>query len=1265
MITVGILGVIPGVGCTHYAISIATQMVRNRANVAVLDKSDKDEPFTLALGKEIGEIEVGAKYNGDYYSYNKVDYFLRDVGLSAFNREYDFLVVDYGTRISEELLRADYIFLVLSGREWNRGTKIVYDTVEKLDKIVGMDYVTVVVPFASKTTQKEFRDFLPNSKICFPEFDLNPFEYDKRIAKSFDVSFLVTEKKASKELKKLQNFKDKDNIEKAHLLDELAKKENLIKEKEESITSYTNQLSMEQAEKERLAKEQEAIKAKADEDRRKAEAEKQWLLQEQKDKEAELLAKQEEERQKLLAKQEEERQRILAEQEAQRQLLIQRAEEEKARLQAEKEAEAERIRMEKEAEAERIRKEKEEAERLAEEEKQRILAEQERLLKEQEEEKLRILQTKEMEAQRLKQEKEFAEQQRLAEEERARQIAEEKAKAEEEKRKALEELEQRQANQRAIEEARQQALAEAKRAEEEKRLAEEERQKALEEKQKAEQNRDAYAEEKLKDLKAKAEEERLRLIAEAEEKAEQDRQEALEEIARISAIQEMEKQAERERLLKEKEEETERIRLEKEAEKQRLLEEKEKEQAEILERQKAEREALLKAQEEERQKLLEESEAERLRILEEQKQKEAQLLAEQEAERQRILDEKQEAERQAEEERKRLLAEQEAEKERLLREKEAQEELAKAERERLLAEQKEEKARLLAEQAEKERKAEEEKKRILFESEKEKARLREEQVKMASEAERLRKRIAFMSHDEITGCLNRKAFNEALESMEGNFIIVYIDVDGLKSINDIFGHRKGDEVLKDVGTVLKSNYPDDSIYRVGGDEFNVLINIDTKPNFSINKDYILQKVCNDLLKLTKQKSDNIVRTISYGYALSNEELELEDGVEATKSYIVELADKRMYAQKETKPNREGRVVANITALSEKKDPNVYRVIQTDENGTNVSENKPTMSSTLSSMYDTVEITSKDEDRKDHNRIIDTSEKRTLFNDEDEFNIPTFDDEDNDGIPDNVYMPDFEPDDDDGVPFIPTFDESDEDYDEIVRKLREERSNAEPVETTSIINSSDNTAEGENKVTYPLDVAIFGTAPLDSSEEEPMRKHKSAMWYGKVHLAYEFKGKWVESQIWVFVTEYHKPPQPIKTIVAYEDEGDLTASSDWATRHDIEIKGITFNVSARFDKNGQMFISVLPADTSLTDSKKLVIKETNVEIFRGDYTPKCFGLQFNDMEWYPIRQSIDGLTECLVLDTKTGTIGLSTGSEKINKKNYNFVFDGEWFEVFEN
>ena len=46
-----------------------------------------------------------------------------------------------------------------------------------------------------------------------------------------------------------------------------------------------------------------------------------------------------------------------------------------------------------------------------------------------------------------------------------------------------------------------------------------------------------------------------------------------------------------------------------------------------------------------------------------------------------------------------------------------------------------------------------------------------------------------------------------------------------------------------------------------------------------------------------------------------EELELEDGVEATKSYIVELADKRMYAQKETKPNREGRVVANITAFT--------------------------------------------------------------------------------------------------------------------------------------------------------------------------------------------------------------------------------------------------------------------------------------------------------------------------------------------------------------
>lgn len=69
--------------------------------------------------------------------------------------------------------------------------------------------------------------------------------------------------------------------------------------------------------------------------------------------------------------------------------------------------------------------------------------------------------------------------------------------------------------------------------------------------------------------------------------------------------------------------------------------------------------------------------------------------------------------------------------------------------------------------------------------------------------------------DELTGLGNRRALSE-----EASQHIASVDVDGLKYVNDTFGHQTGDDLLKEVGEAIKAETPRG--YRKGGDEFVVL-----------------------------------------------------------------------------------------------------------------------------------------------------------------------------------------------------------------------------------------------------------------------------------------------------------------------------------------------------------------------------------------------------------------------------------------------------------
>ncbi|MEN6435346.1 MAG: diguanylate cyclase [Anaerolineaceae bacterium] len=91
------------------------------------------------------------------------------------------------------------------------------------------------------------------------------------------------------------------------------------------------------------------------------------------------------------------------------------------------------------------------------------------------------------------------------------------------------------------------------------------------------------------------------------------------------------------------------------------------------------------------------------------------------------------------------------------------------------------------------------------------------------------KHLRYMgTHDGLTGTYNRMFYDESVDRLEQSnqfpISVLMIDLDGLKAVNDEFGHHHGDEVLKTVARIIKQCVREnDIIARVGGDEFAVLL----------------------------------------------------------------------------------------------------------------------------------------------------------------------------------------------------------------------------------------------------------------------------------------------------------------------------------------------------------------------------------------------------------------------------------------------------------
>jgi diguanylate cyclase (GGDEF)-like protein/PAS domain S-box-containing protein len=147
-------------------------------------------------------------------------------------------------------------------------------------------------------------------------------------------------------------------------------------------------------------------------------------------------------------------------------------------------------------------------------------------------------------------------------------------------------------------------------------------------------------------------------------------------------------------------------------------------------------------------------------------------------------------------------------------------------------------------------------------------------------------------HDPLTRLLNRRTLRQELEHAlaearrTGTTVgVVYLDVDGLKAINDRLGHAAGDRLLVSIGHRIEHGFrPWDRTARVGGDEFVVLCTRITAPG---EMDELAQRA----RSLAGGSMEGVAWTVSVGVATSDGHHDPDE--------LLDLADGEMYRRRRT------------------------------------------------------------------------------------------------------------------------------------------------------------------------------------------------------------------------------------------------------------------------------------------------------------------------------------------------------------------------------
>ncbi|HPO49202.1 MAG TPA: PAS domain S-box protein [Spirochaetota bacterium] len=154
--------------------------------------------------------------------------------------------------------------------------------------------------------------------------------------------------------------------------------------------------------------------------------------------------------------------------------------------------------------------------------------------------------------------------------------------------------------------------------------------------------------------------------------------------------------------------------------------------------------------------------------------------------------------------------------------------------------------------------------------------------------------------DELTGLYNRRGFITLAKQQlklanrtKRKMFVLFIDMDNMKQINDVYGHLEGDNALKEISELLRKTFRDsDIIARIGGDEFVVLALSD----MNVDDKFLIDRV-NDAILKVNQSGENLFKlAVSIGKSCYNPDkpTPIEE--------LIEKADDSMYRDKKSKKN---------------------------------------------------------------------------------------------------------------------------------------------------------------------------------------------------------------------------------------------------------------------------------------------------------------------------------------------------------------------------
>lgn len=161
-----------------------------------------------------------------------------------------------------------------------------------------------------------------------------------------------------------------------------------------------------------------------------------------------------------------------------------------------------------------------------------------------------------------------------------------------------------------------------------------------------------------------------------------------------------------------------------------------------------------------------------------------------------------------------------------------------------------------------------------------------------TERRQTEQRLIYISfHDGLTGVYNRAYFEEELQRLQnrrtGPLAIAIVDVDGLKLVNDTWGHSVGDKLLIRAAQLLRRAVrQEDVVARIGGDEFAIILRNTEEP--AVNK--IFDRLHQELGKEEQQADPLPPLRLSFGYAFA-----ISPEISAVELY--KTADNRMYQEK--------------------------------------------------------------------------------------------------------------------------------------------------------------------------------------------------------------------------------------------------------------------------------------------------------------------------------------------------------------------------------